>query len=128
MTFASGVVAVTLGVAAAFQLALALGAPWGDHAYGGRVDTDGGQLPGRYRVFSGIAVVVLAFAIWIVIEAADMMPSDPSWIGTAAWIVFVGLVLNTLGNLASTSKIERFGLGALTAVAALATLAVAMAA
>lgn len=116
---------VLLQVGAAFQLALAFGAPWGDHAYGGRAQTTDGRLPPAYRVMSAAAVPILLLASWIVLAKADLVSTDAGWIDVGVWVVFGYLVLNTFANLASSSKVERHVIGSLTAVAAVATLIVA---
>jgi hypothetical protein len=50
---------VLLAGVAAFQIALTLGAPWGDISYGGQAETTDGVLPGTYRVMSAVAVLIL---------------------------------------------------------------------
>ena len=111
---------------AAFQLALALGAPWGEHAYGGRAKTVDGKLSVGYRAMSAAAVPILLLASWIVLAKADLVSTDAGWIDVGIWVVFAYLLVNTLANFASSSKIERYVMGSLTAVAALATLVVAL--
>ncbi|WP_298888584.1 hypothetical protein [uncultured Serinicoccus sp.] len=59
------VTALGLGGVAAFQLALALGAPWGRASYGGQ---HAGVLPGRLRVVSGAATVVSGLAVAVASE------------------------------------------------------------
>ncbi|HEU5036799.1 MAG TPA: hypothetical protein VFT70_07335 [Nocardioides sp.] len=111
MTAALAAVAVCLvSAAAAFQTGLALGAPWGRAAYGGRAAAVDGRLPGRYRVASACTVLVLAVAGWAAV--AD--------IGFLSW-TFAGLfAINTATNLAGTHPVERWGMSAVTAVLALA--------
>jgi hypothetical protein len=117
---------ILLQVVAGFQVALAFGAPWGDHAYGGRAETVNGRLPPAYRVMSALAVPVLLFSSWIILAKADLVSGGGDWVNVAIWFVFGYLVLNTAANLASNSKIERYGMGALSAIAALGTLIVAL--
>jgi hypothetical protein len=126
METAAVLAAVLLQIVAAFQVGLAYGAPWGEHAYGGRAATVDGVLPPRYRVMSAIAVPILLLASWIVLAKADLVSTDAGWIDWAVWVVFGYLVLNTLANLASSSKIERLLLGSVTLVTAFATLIVAL--
>ena len=114
MEAAAILVAVLLLGVAWFQVALVAGAPWGDHAFGGRAETHEGRLTERYRIMSAVAVPLLLAAIWIVL----------AW---AVWVVFAYLTVNTVANLASTSKIERFAMGSVTAIAAIGTLLVALA-
>ena len=117
---------VLLQLAAVFQVALAFGAPWGDHAYGGRAPTSNGFLGPRYRVMSAVAVPILLLASWIVLAKAELVSGGGDWVGVAIWLVFGYLVLNTAANLASRSKIERYGMGLTSALAALGTLVVAL--
>lgn len=127
MEAAAVLAAVLLVVVAAFQVGLALGAPLGEHAYGGRANAVDGVLPPRYRVMSAVAVPILLLASWIVLAKAEVVSTDASWIDWAVWVVFGYLVLNTAGNLASSSKVERYWMGSVTIVAAAATLVVALA-
>jgi len=126
---AAGILAAALlSIVAAVQLALVFGAPWGDHVYGGRAETDNGRLSPRYRAMSAAAVPILLLSAAIVLSRAGVVSwfERDGWVATAAWVVFGYLVLNTVANLASNSRIERVGMGSLTVIAAIATLLVAM--
>ena len=127
MEAAAILAAVLLATVAVIQLALVFGAPWGDHAYGGRAETDNGRLTPRYRAMSAAAVPILLLSAGIVLSRAGVVSwFDPDgWVSVAVWVVFGYLVLNTIANLASTSSIERIGAGSLTVIAAIATLVVA---
>jgi hypothetical protein len=58
--FASGFLVFAFIATALFQLALALGAPMGEYAYGGQII---GKLPIAYRISSGISfLITLAIA------------------------------------------------------------------
>jgi uncharacterized membrane protein SirB2 len=120
--------AIVLGAVAVFQLALALGAPWGDHAYGGRAETSDGRLPSRYRLMSALAIPLLLLSGAIILSRAGVVSwfEQDGWVAVAVWVVFAYLVLNTLANFASKSRIERLVLGPATAVAAVCTLIVAL--
>lgn len=89
-----------LGAVAAFQLALALGAPWGEASYGG---AHIGVLPTDLRIGSAFAVLAyLALAAVV----------GTSWVRGAArrWTLTGGSVLMGAGavmNFASPSLIER---------------------
>jgi len=120
--------AVLLAGVAAFQVALAVGAPWGDMSYGGQADTVDGVLPGSYRVMSVIAVVILLFAAYVVLVRGGVVadsPLGPRFVVIACWVIFAYLALNTLMNLTSSHAGERFGMGAITLVAAALTFLVA---
>ena len=126
MEGAAIVAAILLQAVAAVQVGLAYGAPWGDHAYGGRAQTVAGVLPPSYRAMSAVAVPILLLASWIVLAKAELVSTDQGWIDVGVWVVFAYLVINTLGNLASSSKIERYLAGTVTTVAAICTLVVAL--
>lgn len=117
-----------LTLVAAFQAALAGGAPWGDMSYGGRADTVGGVLPRSHRVMSAASVVLLSFAAWIVLARAGLVTSGPlgdGFLRVAVWVVFAFLVINTATNATSTNAVERFGFGAVSFVSAVACFVVA---
>jgi hypothetical protein len=117
-----------LALVAAFQAALAGGAPWGDMSYGGRAETVGGVLPPSYRAMSAASVLVLAFGAWIVLERAGLVGSGilgDGFLRAAVWALVVFLVANTATNAASKHPIERFGFGAVSLVAAAACFIVA---
>ena len=104
---------------AAFQVALALGAPLGQHVLGGR---NAGILPNRLRVVSAIAAVILIGAALIVLARAGLIgwPSQAAGLlAPACWVIAGYMALNSLGNLRSTSRIERTVFAAVTAVLAL---------
>jgi len=119
MTSLAAVVAAALFMSmVVFQAALALGAPVGANVLGGRYP---GSLPVRIRVFSGIAAVVLVGAALVILARAGLMawPSDGAgMLAPASWAIAGFLVLNTLGNLTSRSRLERTVLAATTAVLA----------
>lgn len=82
-----------------------------------------------YRAMSGVAIPVLLIAGWVVLERSGVTPGDgepAGWVRGATWVLIAYLVSNTAANLASSSKIERFVLGSVTAVAAVGTLIVAV--
>jgi hypothetical protein len=118
---AGRVAAALLLAVAAFQIALALGAPWGAHAYGGRAATPDGVLPIGYRVASVAAAPLLSLAAWVLLARAgvvDRRQVSGVAIRRATWAVAAFMAVNTAGNLASTSAIERWGMGSLTATVA----------
>lgn len=128
MEFAAVVAAVLLVAVAVVQLALVFGAPWGDHVYGGRAETDNGRLSSRYRAMSAAAVPILLLSAVIVLSRAGVVSwfASDGWVAVGVWVVLAYLVLNTMANLASTSGVERFGMGSVSAVAAICTLVVAL--
>lgn len=103
---------------AAFQVALALGAPLGAHVLGGG---NPGTLPGRLRVASAIAAAILVGAAIVVLARAAVIgwPAEAAGIlAPACWIIAGYMVLNTLANLRSKSRLERTLFAALTVVLA----------
>jgi hypothetical protein len=105
------VTASGLAIIAAFQLALAIGMPWGRAAYGGTSAT----LVPELRVASGVATVVWLLAALVVLGRAGYWGSA-RWSGFlpwATWVVAVLLLLGALVNFASSSPWERFGWGPL---------------
>jgi hypothetical protein len=106
---------------AAFQVALALGAPFGDIAWGGSSPV----LPAALRWASlGAAFYLLAAAGLMEVRAGDWgarLPRGPVF----AFNMFLAaqLALNTAANLAAKSGGERFGMGAASAVGCLLCLA-----
>jgi len=120
----TAVVAVTLLVMnAGFQLALAAGARWGHAAYGGRVALGDGSLPMGYRLASLLAVLVMGFLAWVAMVSAGLLDTGlisehvATWTCTGAAVLFA---LNTMGNLASSSRVERRAMAPATAILAVA--------
>ncbi|MFT6992309.1 MAG: hypothetical protein ACJASL_004309 [Paraglaciecola sp.] len=88
-----------------FQLALALGAPLGEMAMGGKFP---GRFPPQMRIVALIQVAILVMVTLIVLIRAGLVPGQYSEISeTAIWFVvafcIVGVVLNTI----TPSKKER---------------------
>ena len=117
-----------LAGASAFQGALVLGVPWGAHAYGGRaVDADG-VLPATHRAGSlGASLLLVTMSVLVLARAGvvDARQVSPTVLSRATWGVVVLVAGNTLGNATSTSAVERWGWGRVTALAAVLTSAVA---
>lgn len=105
MDVAAVVAAVLLGVVTAFQLALALGAPWGAAAWGGSYP---GVLPGRLRLASGfVAVFFYPPITLLILDSGGVL--DIGWNVGRLWLwVLAGVfALSALANVASRSKVER---------------------
>ena len=92
-------------VVASFQVALALGAPWGRAAWGGVHE----RLPTGLRIASGFAVVLWLAAALVVLARAgyEWSPIPVDVARWATWALFGVLVLGTVMNLASRSRLER---------------------
>lgn len=116
-----GVTAAALGAAgvclafAGVQVALAAGAPLGEHVWGGTQDR---VLPTSKRVVAGGAAVTLATMATVVVRQAGLAGRPARWLAPATWTIAGYLAVNTIGNLASTSTVERFVFGPATAAAA----------
>ena len=107
-----------LAIASAFQVGLALGAPWGFAAYGGRATSDDGSLPRRYRLASAVAALVLLAAAWVVLAAGSVLDRGPvpsTLLHGVVWGLVALFALNTLGNARGRHPAERWGAGGLTA-------------
>ena len=104
----SAAVAAAVGflVIAAFQLALALGAPLGRAAWGGTHV----RLPTGLRIASAFAVGVWLLAALIVLGRAGfrVSPLPPAFVRPGTWILVGVSVLGALMNFASRSSWERF--------------------
>lgn len=103
------IAAVVFGIAAAasaaFQLAPAAGAPWGEYAMGGRFP---GTFPPAMRVAAVVqAAVLVALALVVAARAGGVLPA---WSGAAGWLIW-GVVgfsgLSLLLNSITPSRNER---------------------
>ncbi len=102
------VFAAFAGVMTIFQVALALGAPWGAAAYGG---TNPGVLPTRQRVTSGIAGFLLYPLIALfVADTSGLIVLGWTEGQSSVWLwVLAGLfAIGTLANAVSRSSAERY--------------------
>ena len=101
---AAWVFATLVGIIVAFQLALALGAPWGEFAMGGRYP---GRFPPELRIAAIVQAAILAGLGWLMLARAGLAGAGGRWLRPAAWAV-VGLsaVAATL-NLITPSHMER---------------------
>lgn len=96
---------VVLVLLAAFQVALALGAPLGRFAWGGQHRV----LPTRLRIGSIVSLVVYALIIviaWNRVGAIEVFPRAFSEV--AMWVVFGYFALGIAVNAISRSKPERY--------------------
>lgn len=97
--FAAGVVT--------FQVALALGAPWGAYAMGG---TFPGRFPPVMRAAALVQAAVIALLALVVLSAAGLvLPSLADTLPWAVWVVvaisLVSLVLNAISRSAGERRI-----------------------
>ncbi|HEV2952328.1 MAG TPA: hypothetical protein VGZ51_09495, partial [Actinomycetota bacterium] len=83
-TIAAVVFAVVAGGVVAFQLALALGAPWGSYAMGGAFP---GRFPPALRVAAVVQAVVIGLLAVVVLSAAGLVLPDLA--AAFPWLVWV---------------------------------------
>lgn len=88
-----------------FQLALALGAPWGEMAMGGK-------FPGRYsiklRIAAFIQMLILGFmALIVLIYAALLLPEWYEFSQKAIWMIVILSAIIAILNTITPSKKER---------------------
>ena len=88
-----------------FQLALALGAPWGELTMGGQYP---GRLPVKMRVAALCQLVLIVLAAIIVLIRAAVVASDLFEISRSAiWFVVALFFLSAILNIITPSKKER---------------------
>ena len=96
-TVAALIFLFTIVGAVAFQLALALGAPWGSYAMGGRFP---GKFPPAMRVAAVVQALLLGLFAGVVMVRAALLPGWPLVAEWPIWVVVafstVSLVLNTI--------------------------------
>ena len=105
-TGAALLISVILALLALLQLCLALGAPWGRLAWGGRHD---GPLPRRLRVGSAISIGVYAVFAALLLDRAgvvDVVPADRV-VQAGSWLLVGYFTLGTVMNAMSRSRAER---------------------
>jgi hypothetical protein len=107
VTVAALIAVILLTVLAVFQVALALGAPLGDMAWGGR---NPGVLSTRLRVASAVAgIVVYPATILAILSASGLLRIDglPVPGPVVMWVLTAFFLLGALMNTISRSKRER---------------------
>ena len=92
------VFALVTGLVVAFQVALALGAPWGAYAMGGAFP---GRMPPPLRVAALIQALVLAALALIVLADAGLLdvPLLPDW----PWLVWVPVAVSAVAVVLNAS-------------------------
>lgn len=115
---------VLLSLLAVFQIALALGAPWGRFAWGGQHH---GALPKRLRIASAVSVVVYTVLALPALDLAGIIDIVPNAVShVAAWVVFGYLCIGVIMNAVSRSRSERVVMTPLAVVLALLAFVVAL--
>ena len=88
-----------------FQSMLALGAPWGEYAMGGRFP---GRLPPALRVAAVVQAAVLSLLAIVVLSAAGLLaPELASGLPWLIWVVVAVATVSVVMNAASRSPGER---------------------
>ncbi|PWF48537.1 hypothetical protein [Massilia glaciei] len=88
-----------------FQLALAVGMPWGRLAFGGRHP---GTLPARMRIASVLSgLLLLAFGLIVCARASLVLPEFAQLSAAAVWAVVGYSAIGVVANMATPSKWER---------------------
>ena len=88
-----------------FQLALALGAPWGEMAMGGKYP---GRFPPTLRVAAVVQLLLLLFVALIVLVRAEIVFGEYlEFSRSAVWFVVALLVVSSILNIVTPSKKER---------------------
>jgi hypothetical protein len=104
VTAAGFVFAAAICAVVAFQVGLALGAPWGEYAMGGRFRT----FPPRLRAAAVVQALVLALLAWIVLSAAGIVaPTLTDGRPWLAWLPVAVSVVSLVLNLITPSARER---------------------
>jgi len=97
--------AVLIAIVILFQAALALGAPWGAYAMGGKFP---GTYPPSMRVACIVQIAILASLASIVLsDSGVMFPGWSAFAGSAIWFVVAFSALATILNLITRSVWER---------------------
>jgi hypothetical protein len=105
-TISAGFLVATTFIVCLFQIALALGAPWGAYAYGGaRV----GKLPVGFRINSVVAaVVMLAISGHYLAQLGVFTPLlDSAGNSVVNWVLVAFTGLSAIANNITRSKKER---------------------
>ncbi|MCS0673514.1 hypothetical protein [Cytobacillus firmus] len=99
------VVSVMFVSISVFQVLLSLGYPLGEYAMGGYYKI----LPKKLRIVSAINAVILLFMCFVFLQHTDVLYGF-NFLPTniLVWVITVFLGLNTIANLLSRSKKERF--------------------
>ena len=97
-SIAAVVYAAVTAASVAFQLALALGAPWGEYAMGGR---SRGRLPAPLRVGAVLQAVILGLMALVVLSRAGLVlptwaAASARWIGVVVTVAVASAVLNAM--------------------------------
>lgn len=103
--YAAYLFSVLIALVVLFQLALALGAPWGAMAMGGKFP---GRLPPAMRIAALAQVVVLVLVALAVLTRAGVVLTEFAVLSKSAiWAVLVFCLISAILNMITPSKRER---------------------
>ena len=104
-TIAAFAFSLLIGIVTAFQLALALGTPWGEMAMGGKYH---GRFPPQMRIAALMQIVLLVLIALVVLTRAGLVLSEYFELSKSAiWFVVAFSVLGAILNTITPSKKER---------------------
>lgn len=107
-----------------FQLALALGAPWGEWAMGGKFP---GKYPPQLRIAALVQMGLLIFCGAVVISRAGLAWVEYAHVSRyAIWFVVVLFIISAILNNITPSKKERMLWGPVTIVLVICSFVVAL--
>ena len=112
---------VILALLAVFQLALALGAPLGNYAWGGQHRV----LPMNLRIGSTVSIAIYVLIAVVLLDRAGIIEVIAFDV-VAAWVVFAYFALGIVLNAISRSKPERYTMTPVVLVLAVLSLLVAL--
>lgn len=114
---------VALALLAAFQLALILGAPIGQFAWGGQHRV----LPVGLRIGSAVGIAIYVFIALLALDRARVVDTFPDrFSAVGMWIAFAYSVLGIVLNAISRSAPERYAMVPVTIILSTLSLFVAL--
>lgn len=122
MIWAGWIYVALIAILVCFQACMALGAPWGHLANGGRWR---GRLPPAMRMAAIGQGALLAFMGTAMAARAGIAPDWPDWPNWTFWAAFAVTIATTIANLATPSRAERFLWGPVTVVLTICALRLA---
>ena len=124
MVIATWLAVFTLSLLGLFQLSLALGAPMGQFAWGGKYKV----LPRNLRIGSILSLIIyLGIAICLLSKSGIyQIIQQGTLLNILVWVIFVYLVLGIFMNAISRSKRERYTMTPIVILLASCSLTVAL--
>lgn len=109
--------AILFGIVAVVTVLIGIGLPLGEFSMGGKYKV----VPPKLRILCWISLVIQVFAIIVILQAGNILPFWFSIKITKYIVLFfaIYLSLNTIMNLLSTSKKEKYCATPLSIVAAI---------